>query len=190
MAERGKGDNIITIIVAIALLAAAILVIYTSLDNDDTKDYETLLTVIYQENQWNYTMSDLENLDRYSGEGSMMKSSGTISGPYEFGGVPITTLLENANITDFTSFELNVTSADGWFSIFNDNAITGNVSVFDETGNETTWSKPIILLLAYTEDNKEISEEDGPLRIVYIGEENPITSSEYWVKKVVSIEIV
>ena len=190
MTEKGKGDNIITIIVAVALLAAAIIVIYTSFDSDDTKNNETLLTVFYQENQWNYTMSDLENLDRYTAEGSMIKSSGTISGPYEFGGVPITTLLENVNITDFTSFELNVTSADGWFSIFNDNAITGNVSVFDETGNEINWSKSVILLLAYAEDSTEISEENGPLRIVYVGEGNPITSSEYWVKQVVSIEIV
>lgn len=190
MAQREKGDKLIMVILTLAVFAAAVIVIYTSFDENDTKDEDVLVSVINGENQWKYTMNNLKNLEEYTGRGSMINDIGTINGPFEFTGVSIMTLLEDVGITNLSSLEINVTAANNWSKIFNADAIVGNVTVFNETGNEINWSMPVILLLAYEEDSMEISDENGPLRITYVGEGTPITLSENWVKQVISIEII
>lgn len=190
MTQREKGDKLIMVILALAVFAAAAIVIYISFDEDDSGDEDVLLSVIHGENQWKYTMNNLKNLEEYTGRGSMINGIGTINGPFEFTGVSITTLLEDVGITNLSSIKINATSANNLSKIFNADAIVGNVTIFNETGNEINWSTPVILLLAYEKDGMEISDENGPLRITYVGEGTPITLSENWVKQVISIEII
>jgi hypothetical protein len=64
----------------------------------------------------------------------------------------------------------------------------GSVEIYNETGNITANSGAI-MILAYMQNGEYISEQDGPLRIVFVNS-NAITNSRLWAKLVVSIEIM
>jgi hypothetical protein len=209
MPTENKSNKIITIVLAVIITLAAITVIYISLpqnkENEKTSDENNgqqdgnnpteesvILTVIYGDEQTNYTLEELEALDSYTGTGGYIKTKALptviITGPYEYTGVSITLLLNQINNLP-ENYSIIIKASDDWTTEYNQSQIQGDVAVYNESGN-ITGTGGVTMLLAYKEDGEYINEStDGSLRIVYVDDE-AITSSSQWAKMVVSIEIV
>ena len=59
--------------------------------------------------------------------------------------------------------------------------------MYDENGT-IIKNQTGTMILAYAEIDPD--NETGPLRIVFVGEDNPITSSDLWLNKVYNIDII
>ncbi|RLF36428.1 MAG: hypothetical protein DRM99_02755 [Thermoplasmata archaeon] len=201
-----KNEKIITIALAIVISLAAVTIIYVNLPQKDNlsgqnniatetpsnNEETTLLIVSFEGEQKNYTLSDLEQLEEYSGNGSYIKTkllpdTVIIKGPYNFTGVKVSTLLDDFdNLPE--NYNITVTASDGWSKEFTKDNVNGVIDVYNETG-EIIGDSSATMVLAYKENGEYLTNDTGgPLRIVFVGD-NVITASNLWVKMVVSIEI-
>jgi hypothetical protein len=110
-----------------------------------------------------------------------------IDGPYNFTGVKFSTLISQIDSLP-KNYNITVTASDGWTSEFTKDQINGEIELYNETGEKIEEGNAT-MTLAYIEDNEYINENDGPLRIAFIGE-NVITASNLWSKAVEIIEII
>jgi hypothetical protein len=201
MAEK-KDSKLITILLAIIIIIAIIALVYANLpeeetkeDNDNNNDIipigEEILSIIYESQKTNFTLSELEALEAYSGSGSYLKIGALpdiiIDGPYNFTGVKFSTLISQIDSLP-KNYNITVTASDGWTSEFTKDQINGDIELYNETGEKIEEGNAT-MTLAYIEDNEYINENDGPLRIAFIGE-NVITASNLWSKAVEIIEII
>jgi hypothetical protein len=163
----------------------------------DSIDEEIVLTIIHQGTNYTYTLSDLESLETYTGTGRYIKTRllpdsvvlGTI---YNYTGIRITSLLEDVNVS-FEEYQLTINASDGWTTTYSMNETQGNVDVYNETGS-IVENKAAVMIVAYKEDGEYYSEIDpeneiGPLRIAFVGDDTPITSSGLWAKSIVTITL-
>jgi len=147
---------------------------------DDEMEEENILTVFYGDKKWGYTLSELQGIDECSGIGSMMTQF-TIKGPYNFTGVRFNELLHGLDI-DKGTMGAWIIAADGYNKTFTSDELQGNISVFDESGNNS--SILVELLLVYNQDGDVLNSDDGPLRLAYVGQSNCVTLASYWIKQV------
>ena len=161
-------------------------------NNEQKQEPPILLTIKYDDFQINYTLNDIESFPKIEGSGYYIKVGWLpeikIDGPLNYTGVEITSLFEDIeNLPEI--YKIEITSSDGWISNFSYNEILGNVDIYNESGNITNNGE-VSMILAYMKDGKYINKSDGgPLRIAFI-DEGAITSSNLWIKMVVSIEII
>jgi hypothetical protein len=214
MPTENKSNKIITIVLAVIITLAAITVIYISLpqnkENEKTTDENNeqqdgnnqteesaILTVIYGDEQTNYTLEELEALDSYTGMGGYRTSKPSIKGQGNYTGVPVTTLIGLA-AGDIENYSIIVTSDDGEIienTTYNYSFVRGNVDFYNssDSSNATPIGNGgLTMVLAYKYEGNHLDEsEDGKLKIVFLNEnEELITSSGIWWKYVISIEIV
>ena len=204
----GKTDNkLITIILAIIILIAIVTIVYINLPEEETKEDDTsgqdtnnnntttediILSLIYESQDINLTLSELEEFEAYSGSGSYIKTKVLpeviINGPYNLTGVNFTTIINQVqNLPE--NYNVTVTASDGWSIEYTKDQINGALDLYNKTG-EITEDGIVTMILAYKEDGEYITDEEvGPLRIAFIGD-NAITSSSLWLKMVESIEII
>lgn len=214
MADKDKTNKILTIVLAIVICLAAVVIIYVNLpqettdytqdetndgnttDDDETEEPVTLLTVMYNNTKNEYTLEELESFSAVTGTGRQVKSKllpDTIQitpdlneSAWEFVGVAVSTLLEEfEDLPD--NYNITVTASDDWTSEYTKDNVAGVVNVYNETGIIGTSGATMIL--AYKQDGEYISDDYGPLRITFVGSD-AITESSLWAKFVVSIEIV
>jgi hypothetical protein len=171
--------------VVIVVVVAAILA-YTLLQDNEGGEKETVLTVLYGGDTWEYTMNDLKNIDEFSGSGGMSSKSG-IKDPNDFTGVRFELLLQDIGVTNINTVEAKFIAADGYNKTFDSDVIMGNVTIYDATGNETNGT--VTLSIAYEQDDEPISADDGSLRSVFVSEQPLFTSSSYWIKQLTTIEV-
>ncbi len=153
--------------------------IYIRLPSDEVEE-EDILIVFYNEKKWEYTLSELQDIDEYSGTGSMMTQMG-IKGPYNFTGIRFNELFHDLKINGGT-LGAWVIAADGYNMTFTSAELQGNITVFDESGNSS--DALVRLLLVYSQDGVLLEREDGPLRLAYVGDCNCVTPASYWIKQV------
>jgi len=209
MEEKNNSNKIITITLAVIICLAAAVIIYVNLpineeetsdqgsSGDNTKnDSETILTIIYGDEQKNYSLKDLEeNFSPVTGTGRYVKSKllpDTIQitpdlseAAWTFTGVAVSTLLDEFENLP-SNYNISVISDDDRVTNYTKDNVTGIVNLYNETGIIGTSGAAMIL--AYKQDNEYISD-DGPLRIVFVGSD-VITLSNLWAKFVVSIVIL
>jgi len=197
MVEKNN-SKLITILLAIIIIIAIIALVYVNLpdeNNDKNNDIipveEQILTIIYKSQETNFTISNLETLGAYSGNGSYLKIGALpdiiIDGPFNFTGVKFSTLISQIESLP-ENYNITVTASDGWTNEFTKDQINGKIEMYNETG-EIIEEGNVTMILAYIEDNEYINKEDGSLRIAFIGK-NVITASNLWSKAVEIIEIV
>lgn len=200
-------SKLITIILSFIILVAIIALVYVNLpedkikeedlsqddNNDDIKPGgEKILSIIYEFQEINLTLTDLEDLEAYSGSGNYIKTKALpdviINGPYNFTGVKFSTLISQIdNLPE--NYNITVTASDGWTSEFTKDQINGDIDLYNETG-EIIKKGNVTMILAYKEDNEYITDEEvGPLRIAFVGEDL-ITASNLWSKMVELIKII
>jgi hypothetical protein len=193
---------LITIILAIVIVIAIGAYAYTTLfnpnetsddetdntENDDinTTNNEILLTINYQGTNYTYTLSELEEMKSVSGQGRKIKSTGDISDPYNYTGVTISIILETINISSDV-YQITAIANDSYSMDYSWNESNIEVEVYDESGN-VSENGSATMIVAFKEDGQYLTGL-YPLRIAFIGEDDPITSSGIWVKNVTTIEV-
>lgn len=157
----------------------------------------TVLSVLYKGEYFNYTLEQLEEIETYTGSGRYIKTkllpdTVVISESHNYTGIQMTTLLKRFERLP-ENYTITVTSNDGWTSTYTSDEIWGNVEVYNETGH-LIENATATMILAYSEDGQYYKDIDpdneiGPFRIAFV-DDNVITPSDLWAKMVISIEIV
>ncbi|PWI47335.1 hypothetical protein CEE45_12125 [Candidatus Heimdallarchaeota archaeon B3_Heim] len=126
-------------------------------------------------------------LPTVTGYGGYEKSTGIIITGSIWKGIHIPLFL--SSILGDLDYNLSVIAADLYSRNFTRDEVEGGLRGFDEDNN--TLSIKVIPVLAYEENNTALSDDDGPLRIVFIGENNQsiLTISKYWVRQVDTLRV-
>jgi hypothetical protein len=211
MPTENKSNKIITIVLALIIIVAAITILYVGLPQNEENNTSSgtsgqqgggnqtgsvVLTVIYGDKQTNYTLQQLENLTSYPGMGGRRKNSGVIEGQGNYTGVTVIKLveltaggIENYSIIATSNYKGEITN-----TTYNYSYVLGNVDIYDP--NDPASSTPIgngglTMVLAYKYEGDYLNESnDGKLRIAFLDENGSITYSQLWYKSVISLEIV
>jgi hypothetical protein len=194
--------KIISAIVAIAIIIAVLVFVYINLPKqtdthpEDTTPPETnptVFTLIYDDEQKNYTMAELERLEPYTAKGGYRTQKGSIKGYGNYTGVNVTTLIHTFQPT-LNRYSLKAFASDGYNTSYNYSTIQGDINIYDP--DNTTSPNPIgkgnlTMVLAYRFEGDWLNEtDDGKLRIVFIDEQGSITESGIWLKMITSIRII
>jgi hypothetical protein len=154
--------------------------------NETSVESPGILTLIYGDEHLDYTLQDLMNLEAFDGNGGRLKVTGDVSDIYSYTGVRISTLVsEMSNVP--SAYDILTTSSDGYVYRFTYYQISGNVRVYDINGDEIGMGG-VTMVLAYAE-NGETNFPGGPLRIVWVNSDEPVTDAYLWPKEVVEIAI-
>jgi hypothetical protein len=137
---------------------------------DVTVPEDATLTVVRGDDSFTYTLSDIEEFETLTGEGTFTNSN-NVDYTAVYTGVPMTTLIGNVS-GDST---ILVTASDGY-------SMTYPASMFQDT-SEGTW------ILAYKENGAYMPMDPGYFRIVEIGDDNPHFSSSLSARMVATIEV-
>ena len=206
MPTENKSNKIITVVLVVIIAIAAITVLYVSLPQNEENNASTgnneqsgnqtesvVLTVIYGDQQTNYTFPQLENLTAFTGMGGYRTSYPSIKGQGNYTGVPVTTLVELA-AGNIENYSVTVYSSDG-NKTYNYSMVLGDVDLYN--ASNASDATPIgngraTMIIAYMKDGQYLNEsQDGKLKTAFVnGREEIITSSDLWRKYVISIEIV
>jgi len=144
------------------------------------------ITLTYNGQQKTYSIEDLLAFDSISGSGGKIKVTGTISGPFEYTGVLITTLAHEFPGLSST-FSLVAIADDGYTVSYTYDEIQGNVMVYDTEGQEIGIGG-VSMILATMEDGQ--TDYDGAYRIAFINDDEPITDAPLWAKYIVELEFI
>ena len=205
MAEKNNTNKILTILLAVIICVSAIVLLYVnlpkdettddninnnrsgSIDNNQTEEHVTVLTVIYGDEKINYTLDEIKAMNSYTGEGAKINKKLTITGPYNFTGVKISTFL--SELEDLpTNYSINTISSDGYSQHYTYEQIQGTVEKLNET-RVSLGNSSFTMIIAYLQEGEEITDsEDGPLLIVFV--DDYYTDSGLWAKQLASIEII
>jgi len=168
--------------------------------NDSSQEQQQQISIFYQDEYYNYTLNELEQLELFTGSGRIQKLGFLpdiiINPPLEedaaeYSGVKLTTLFIDAfkDLKEPESYNVTVVASDDYSINFTKENIHGDIELRSEQGEPIIESTlDVHMVLAWIEEgNSIIDTEDGPFRIVFIGEDDPITSSKYWMKQVVEL---
>lgn len=193
---KNSSNKIITFVLGLIIIIAAITIFYTSLLKNENKTENTngneqqkdvLLQIMYNDTYKNFTLNQLQNLEQISGLGGYITSNNITKGPYELTGVKITTLLDQFDILS-ELYSIKVTAADNYSKIFNLSFINGDIPVFNNTGEEIGIGG-VTMIINYKQNGEYLDSSEGPLRLAFIYKDG-FTSSKIWIKQVVSILII
>ena len=198
----GNTNKIIGAVVAIAIILSIVVLIFVNLpkqteeptpeDTNDRKTAPAIFNISYDVEQKNFTLSELLQLESYTGRGGYRTQSGFIKGLGNYTGVAISTL-----VSMFPSlpnlYSLEVFSEDE-ARFYNYSTIIGNVSIYNPSNASDpnpTGTGAMTMVLAYQYEGDWLNESnDGKLKIVFLDDEGSITESSLWWKKVTSIRLI
>jgi hypothetical protein len=196
-----KTNKIISAVIVIAIVIAIVVLVYVNLpkqtetpedNNDDHKTIPPTLALIYNDDQTNFTLGQLERLEPYTAKGGYRTQKG-IKGVGNYTGVNITTLINTLQPVPY-QYSLLVTDSNGESASYNFSTINGQVNIYDP--ENASNSVPIgignmTMVLAYRFEGEYLNESsDGKIRIVFLDENGSITSSSLWWKQVVQIRVI
>ncbi len=132
-----------------------------------------ILTVRGEEGSRTFTMGQLEALPSYEGYAGIKSSTGRITPPSKYEGVPLAAL---ADLVGGISAANGVTivAKDGYGMTFSFRQIMENgFTTYDPaTGEEEPADGKLTVLVAYRHEGKPIDEDDGPLKLA-VAEDTP-----------------
>lgn len=137
-----------------------------------------------------YSESTIKNnLPTVTGFGGYQKTKDpyTIVPASKWKGIHLPLLLYN--ILGEKGYNVTLIASDNYNVSLTNQEIEGDIRAFDDTN--TTLDVEVIPVLAYEENDTPVADEDGPIRIVFIGENNQsiLTTSRKWVRQVVTIHV-
>jgi len=198
MAKEDNTSKMLTILLVIVIAISAIIVLYINIpqnktddgkiDNSETnEESETILTVIYGNEQINFSMDEIKAMDSYTGQGAKINKKLTITGPYNFTGIKMSTILsELENLP--TNYSIDTTSTDGYLQHYTYNQIQGVVEKLNET-RASLGNVSLTMIVVYMQEGEEITDpDDGPLMIAFV--DDYYTDSGLWARMLASIEII
>ncbi|UCE81067.1 MAG: hypothetical protein JSV94_01135 [Methanobacteriota archaeon] len=178
---------------AVALIIAAALLVgiplgYLALQENEPGEEEedVVVTVNGDDDTVGLSMTQLEDMDIYSGSGYFKKSTGTIVGPLNYTGVPVRDLVDL--VCDTNNYSLTVMASDGYEMTYTSGQVeNGTFPTYDLEGS-LLGPENLMLMLAFLEDDERMPVDD--LRIVIVDdEETPVTDGHFWTKMVACINV-
>ena len=152
----------------------------------------TVLTVTEGSQVQTYTMAALQALPSVSGNGGSLGKGGTITGPFLYQGVALTTLL-NAVGGIAEGETVTLTSSDNYTQQLTYDQITSGtmLNYYDTTGNPLTPSPLPTLTVIYSENGTALDSSHGPTELgaLALSSPNVLTDGSLWAKMVVSITV-
>ena len=149
----------------------------------------TVLTVTEGSTVKTYSMADLQALPSVSGNGGSKGKGGTITGPFAYQGVALTTLL-NAVGGISAGETVTLTSSDNYTqSLTYDQITNGNVNYYDTTGNPVNPSPKPTLTVIYSQNGAALDSTHGPIELGALSSQNILTDGSLWAKMIVKIDI-
>ncbi len=143
-----------------------------------------VLTVRGEDGSRTFTMGQLQALPSYEGYAGIKSSTGVITPPSRYRGVPLTDLADLVGgITEANGVTL--VAKDGYGMTFSYRQIAGDgFTTFDPaTGEEEPADGKLTVLIAYEHEGEPIPEEDGPLKLA-IAQATPAQVTEgHWAIK-------
>jgi hypothetical protein len=134
----------------------------------------------------------ISNLPALRAVGAFKNSLGNIKGLGNYTGPSLNTF---CNLVGGMNSEtaLRVTAADNYTKTLSYEMVNGAFTTYDPvTGNPVQHNQSLTPILAYFFNDANLTtgtSGDGPLRLAIVGSEGLATSSSYWVKRVVKLEI-
>lgn len=197
-----KQTQYITILLAIIIVVAIGVVIYTNLPDADEKDNQPtngsdsfLLTVSYNGEETSYTLDELKEFDTMTGYGGYRTNFPSIKGQGTYTGVVVTSLVEDI-AGDITNYSLKVVANENGIienQTYNYSVIKGNVNIYNASNtSEIIETGGVTMILCYQADGQSLNaSKDGTIKVAFVNnEEEKITSAFLWWKFVESIEII
>lgn len=133
--------------------------------------------------------TDIGNLTAYRAYGGYKNQLGNLRGLGNYTGVPINTFCEMVGGIR-SGYSVYIIAADGYSKAMSYAELNGDVATYDNvTGEEVQHNETVTPILAYHYNDLNLSSSDGPLRAAIVGPEGLCTSSVFWVKQVVRLEI-
>lgn len=179
-------------ILIMLLTIAPIVSSTTMIDYDYTSDLNkqllapNVLTLTYKGEEKQYSLENLQGFDSITGNGGRLKVTGSISGPYEYTGVLITTLADEFSSMS-SEYSVVAIADDGYTVSYTSDEVQGNIMVYDSEGNEVGIGG-VSMVLATMEGGE--TDYPGSYRIVFVNEDDPITDSFLWAKYLVELEFI
>ncbi len=140
------------------------------------------------------TLSELTALPSTEGWGGRMSSTGNITPPSRFRGVPVDELCALVGGLQ-AGTAVRIVAADGYaMTISYDQIANGDFITYDPgTGGERpTTGSPLRVLVAYEEEGQPIPEQtDGTMRLALVNDDQmQVTDGHWWVKWVRRLEVI
>ncbi|MEW5748332.1 MAG: hypothetical protein AB1793_06065 [Candidatus Thermoplasmatota archaeon] len=149
------------------------------------EEHEVVLTVAGATTV-DLTMYDLQSMDTVTSEGSFIKSTGTVEGPFEFTGVALRDLVDLVYAGD--DYSVEVVATDGYTMTYsNSQAENGTFEYYDPAGT-SLGTDDFTMVVAYAQDGLPLV--DMVLRIAIIDESAPITDGHFWAKYVRTVNVL
>lgn len=179
-------SSIILLLMLVPLVTATTMT-YDSINNIERETLSnTVLTLTYNDEHKEYSLEDLLTFDSITGNGGRIKSSGSVSGPYTYTGVLISTLAQEFSSIP-SEYSMVAIADDGYTVSYTSEEIAGNTMVYDAEGNEIGIGG-VSMILATSEDGE--NDYSGAYRIVFVNDDEPITDAGLWAKYVVELEFI
>jgi hypothetical protein len=125
-----------------------------------------------------------------SGFGGFKNQLGNLKGYGNYTGVPLETICDLVGSLTNSSV-VRIVASDDYSVNFTYAEVMGEFVTYNNaTGAEIEHSYQLVPIVAYRLNSSDIPESDGPLRIAIVSPEGFVTTSTYWVKLVVRIEII
>jgi len=151
-----------------------------------------VLTLVGPAGEKAFTFADLAALPAEEGQAGIKSSTGAITLPALYKGIPLAALADLVGGLD-PSLGLNVVAKDGYaMTLSYDQVTQGDFIMYDPaTGAEKKQSTPLTVILAYERAGEPLPEDgEGPLRLAIISSENNQVTDGHWsVKWVNKIEL-
>jgi hypothetical protein len=151
----------------------------------------TVLTVTEGSQVKTYSMAGLQALPSISGNGGYMGKGGSITGPFPYQGVALSTLL-NAVGGIAAGETITLTSSDNYSQqLTYEQIANGALNYYDTTGNPVTPSPKPTLTIIYAENGAALDSTHGPTELgaLALSSPNILTDGSLWAKMVVSITV-
>ena len=137
-----------------------------------------------------FSESAIKNeLPTVSGYGGSINSYGNIKvySATKWQGIHLPLMMNS--ILGNKGYNVTIIAVDGYNKTLTQSQVEGDIRAFDDTN--TTLDVSVIPVLAYEGNETSVGDEDGPLRIIFVGENNQsiYTDGFRWIKQVVTIHV-
>lgn len=197
-----KTNRILGAVITVAIIISIGVLVYVNLPNQTDvvvqdepakKTAPAVFSLIYDDEQRNFTLSGLQQVETFTAKGGYRTQSGLIKGQGNYTGVNITTLVSMFQPTPYL-YSLIISSEDGETLMYNYTTIQGHVNIYnpDNASDPNPIGKGnMTMLLAFHYEGTWLDEStDGKVKIVFVDDEGSITQASLWWKKVTSIRII
>jgi len=132
------------------------------------------------------SMAELKAMPATEGYGGWKNQLENITAPTPWKGVSLRALMDLVG----GSGSVTVVASDGYGATLSADQAGGSVNTYDAATGQATSGVAVKVIIAYAKGGAALSSGEGPLRLAFVtSENNQVTDSDMWVKKVVELRV-